>query len=122
MALVSVTEGEDKPLKYLQLFNSADVVVVTKTDIADAVEWDRDAALSAIQTHRAGGHRPRDIRTHRGRRARFAGSSRSTRRLRDLTIRPTAGGDMTSVLWFQGVRAAATPCRSSTPPNRRWST
>ena len=50
VALVSVTEGEDKPLKYPQLFNSADVVVVTKTDIADAVEWDRDAALSAIRT------------------------------------------------------------------------
>jgi hydrogenase nickel incorporation protein HypB len=49
VALLSVTEGEDKPLKYPQLFNSADVVVVTKTDIADAVEWNRDEALAAIR-------------------------------------------------------------------------
>jgi hydrogenase nickel incorporation protein HypB len=49
VALLSVTEGEDKPLKYPQLFNSADVVVVTKTDIADAVEWDRDEGLAAIR-------------------------------------------------------------------------
>lgn len=48
VALLSVTEGEDKPLKYPQLFSSADVVVVTKTDIADAVEWNREEALAAI--------------------------------------------------------------------------
>ena len=49
VALLSVTEGEDKPAKYPQLFNSADVVVITKTDIAAAVEWDRDAAIAAIR-------------------------------------------------------------------------
>lgn len=49
VALLSVTEGEDKPLKYPQLFHSADVVVITKTDIAAAVEWDRDAAMAAIR-------------------------------------------------------------------------
>lgn len=49
VALLSVVEGEDKPLKYPQLFNSADVVVVTKTDLADAAEWDRGAALAAIR-------------------------------------------------------------------------
>lgn len=48
VALLSVTEGEDKPLKYPQLFHSADVIVITKTDIAVAVEWDRDAAVAAI--------------------------------------------------------------------------
>ena len=50
VALLSVTEGEDKPMKYPQLFHSADVVVITKTDIASAVEWDRTAALSAIRS------------------------------------------------------------------------
>ena len=50
VALISVTEGEDKPLKYPQLFHSADVIVITKTDIAAAVEWDRDAALAAIRS------------------------------------------------------------------------
>ncbi len=49
VALLSVTEGEDKPVKYPQLFHSADLVVVTKTDIAEAVEWDRDAAMAAIR-------------------------------------------------------------------------
>jgi hydrogenase nickel incorporation protein HypB len=49
VALLSVTEGEDKPAKYPQLFHSADIVVVTKTDIATAVEWDRTAALDAIR-------------------------------------------------------------------------
>jgi len=49
VALLSVTEGEDKPAKYPQLFHSADVIVITKTDIAAAVEWDRDAAMAAIR-------------------------------------------------------------------------
>jgi len=49
VALLSVTEGEDKPAKYPQLFNSADAVVITKTDIAAAVEWDRDAAIATIR-------------------------------------------------------------------------
>jgi hydrogenase nickel incorporation protein HypB len=49
VALLSVTEGEDKPAKYPQLFHSADVIVITKTDIAAAVEWDRDGAMAAIR-------------------------------------------------------------------------
>ena len=48
VALLSVTEGEDKPVKYPLLFHSADVIVITKTDIAAAVQWDREAALAAI--------------------------------------------------------------------------
>jgi len=50
VALLSVTEGEDKPAKYPQLFHSADVVVITKTDIANAVEWDRSRAIDAIRS------------------------------------------------------------------------
>ncbi len=38
--LASVTEGEDKPLKYPTAFGLAHLVVVTKTDIAEAVEFD----------------------------------------------------------------------------------
>src|SRR5579883_2048361 len=34
LVLMSVTEGEDKPLKYPTIFNSADVAVITKIDIA----------------------------------------------------------------------------------------
>jgi hydrogenase nickel incorporation protein HypB len=50
VALLSVTEGEDKPLKYPQLFASADLVVLTKVDLAAAVEFDQDAALAALAT------------------------------------------------------------------------
>lgn len=50
VALLSVTEGEDKPLKYPQIFHSADVIVVTKTDIADAVEWNAEAAYHALRS------------------------------------------------------------------------
>ena len=48
VALLSVTEGEDKPLKYPTLYNSADVAVITKIDIAEAVGFDRSAALKNI--------------------------------------------------------------------------
>jgi hydrogenase nickel incorporation protein HypB len=49
---VSVTEGEDKPLKYPTIFNSADVALITKIDLADAVEFDLAAALGNIQAVR----------------------------------------------------------------------
>jgi hydrogenase nickel incorporation protein HypB len=48
LVLLSVTEGEDKPLKYPTIFNSADVAVVTKTDLAVAVEFDWEAAQRNI--------------------------------------------------------------------------
>jgi hydrogenase nickel incorporation protein HypB len=35
LVLLSVTEGEDKPLKYPTIFNSADVAMVTKMDLAE---------------------------------------------------------------------------------------
>ncbi|MGR6968618.1 hydrogenase nickel incorporation protein HypB [Streptomyces cynarae] len=40
VVLASVTEGEDKPLKYPTAFGLAHLVVVTKTDIAEAVTFD----------------------------------------------------------------------------------
>ncbi|WP_424951536.1 hydrogenase nickel incorporation protein HypB [Deinococcus sp.] len=52
--LLSVTEGEDKPLKYPTIFNTADVVVVTKLDIAQAVGFDRALALDNIDRARPG--------------------------------------------------------------------
>ena len=54
VALLSVTEGEDKPLKYPTLYNSADVAVITKIDIADAVGFDRATALKNINEIRPG--------------------------------------------------------------------
>ncbi len=40
VAMLSVTEGEDKPLKYPVMFSSADVAVITKVDLAAACECD----------------------------------------------------------------------------------
>ena len=54
VALLSVTEGEDKPLKYPKLFNSADVAVITKMDLAAACEFDRAAAHENIRSVRPG--------------------------------------------------------------------
>jgi hydrogenase nickel incorporation protein HypB len=50
--LLSVTEGEDQPLKYPTIFNSADVAVITKSDLASAVEFDEAAARHNIQAVR----------------------------------------------------------------------
>ena len=49
VVLLSVTEGEDKPLKYPVIFRNADLVLVTKTDLAPAVGFDREKALAAIR-------------------------------------------------------------------------
>ncbi len=56
MVLMSVTEGEDKPLKYPTIFNTADVAVITKMDLAEAVDFDLAAARANIQTVRPGMH------------------------------------------------------------------
>jgi hydrogenase nickel incorporation protein HypB len=56
LVLMSVTEGEDKPLKYPTIFNTADVAVITKMDLAEAVEFDLDAARKNIQSVRPGMH------------------------------------------------------------------
>ncbi len=49
VAMLSVTEGEDKPQKYPPLFNSADLVIITKMDLAEAAEFDLQAACDSIQ-------------------------------------------------------------------------
>ncbi len=54
IALLSVTEGEDKPLKYPGLFNTSDIALITKMDLAEPCEFDRDAALANINTVRPG--------------------------------------------------------------------
>jgi hydrogenase nickel incorporation protein HypB len=54
VVLLSVTEGEDKPLKYPKIFNSADIAVITKMDLAEACEFDLAAALANIAAVRPG--------------------------------------------------------------------
>jgi hydrogenase nickel incorporation protein HypB len=48
LVLLSVTEGEDKPQKYPTIFHGADLAVITKVDLAEAVEFDRVAACGAL--------------------------------------------------------------------------
>jgi hydrogenase nickel incorporation protein HypB len=54
LVLMSVTEGEDKPLKYPTIFNTADVALITKMDLAEAVEFDLETARENIQAVRPG--------------------------------------------------------------------
>jgi hydrogenase nickel incorporation protein HypB len=54
VVLLSVTEGEDKPLKYPTIFNSADVAVITKMDLAVPCDFDAAAAHASIQSVRPG--------------------------------------------------------------------
>jgi hydrogenase nickel incorporation protein HypB len=49
VVVFSVTEGEDKPLKYPTMFKIADVVIINKIDIAEVVGFDRRTALHNIQ-------------------------------------------------------------------------
>jgi len=54
VVLMSVTEGEDKPEKYPTIFNSSDLAVITKIDLAEAAGFDRVAARQAINRVRPG--------------------------------------------------------------------
>ena len=48
IAVLAVTEGEDKPLKYPALFKTVDAVVINKGDLAEAVAFERDTALANL--------------------------------------------------------------------------
>ena len=54
LVLSSVTEGEDKPLKYPTIYNTADVALITKMDLAVAVEFDEPTAVANIHAVRPG--------------------------------------------------------------------
>lgn len=54
VALLSCTEGEDKPLKYPKLFMDARVVVLTKMDLAVHLEWDAGLCRKSLRQVHAG--------------------------------------------------------------------
>ncbi|MBO1436206.1 hydrogenase nickel incorporation protein HypB [Meiothermus sp. CFH 77666] len=54
VALFSTTEGEDKPLKYPTLINTADIALITKIDLAEAVEFDHEAMYRNLREIRPG--------------------------------------------------------------------
>jgi hydrogenase nickel incorporation protein HypB len=45
VVIASVTEGEDKPLKYPHMFRSADLMIVNKIDLLPYVTFDLDACI-----------------------------------------------------------------------------
>lgn len=49
VALLSVTEGEDKPLKYPVMFREADCLLITKTDLAPYLDIDLDRIIFNIK-------------------------------------------------------------------------
>ncbi len=49
IALLSVTEGEDKPLKYPALFHQAPVCVLTKVDLLPHLDFDLDSCRKAVR-------------------------------------------------------------------------
>src|SRR5579859_3323367 len=54
LVLMSVTEGEDKPLKYPTIFNSADVAVISKNELAPVLEFEWETARKSIESVRPG--------------------------------------------------------------------
>jgi hydrogenase nickel incorporation protein HypB len=48
VVLFSTTEGEDKPLKYPRIFKSASLVLITKSDLAAVLGFDRAQALANL--------------------------------------------------------------------------
>jgi hydrogenase nickel incorporation protein HypB len=56
VVVASVTEGEDKPLKYPVMYRTADLVLINKIDLAAAVGYDRaraDASLDPVAPNAA---------------------------------------------------------------------
>jgi hydrogenase nickel incorporation protein HypB len=54
LVLFSVTEGEDKPLKYPTIFHTADVAIITKIDLSAATRFDSATAYRSIEAVRPG--------------------------------------------------------------------
>jgi hydrogenase nickel incorporation protein HypB len=50
VVVISVTEGDDKPLKYPHMFRVADLVVVNKTDLLPYVDFDLDRLREQART------------------------------------------------------------------------
>ena len=46
VAILSVTEGEDKPIKYPHMFRAADIMILNKTDLLPYVSFDVDACIA----------------------------------------------------------------------------
>jgi len=54
VVILSVTEGEDKPIKYPDMFHAADLLLINKTDLLPYVDFDVDAAIGYARRVRPG--------------------------------------------------------------------
>lgn len=54
VAILSVTEGDDKPLKYPDIFAASDLVLINKTDLLPYVDFDMDKAIANARRVRPG--------------------------------------------------------------------
>jgi len=54
VVILSVTEGDDKPLKYPHMFRAADVVLLTKVDLLPHLDFDVDRCIGDIHKLRPG--------------------------------------------------------------------
>lgn len=52
VAMLSVTEGEDKPSKYPVLFSTAPITLITKIDLVPHLCWDESVCCAAIRSVR----------------------------------------------------------------------
>lgn len=49
VALLSTPEGEEKPLKYPALFAAAEVILLTKCDLEEVLDWDYNTSVNNIK-------------------------------------------------------------------------
>lgn len=49
IAILSTTEGEDKPLKYPSLFTQASLIILTKVDLIPHLNWSQEKAIENIR-------------------------------------------------------------------------
>ena len=50
VAILSVTEGEDKPVKYPHMFRAADIMILNKIDLLPYVSFDVNACIAHAQS------------------------------------------------------------------------
>ena len=78
VAILSVTEGEDKPLKYPDMFHAADVMLLNKVDLLPYLNFDVEACIENAR--------------------------RINPKIRVLKVSATSGEGMDS--WYQWIRAS----------------
>ena len=110
---MSVTESEDKPLKYPTIFNTADVAVITKMDMTAAAEFDRETAERNIQSVRPNIRYPLPAKTGQG----MAEPLDMFTALRKPAVvgGPLEAFSLVPVSWIRGRRRSPNRARSHPP-------